>query len=539
MNPSRIAVLICFKEGGLEKRPDLERLASFARTLDDVVMTESLDGALTPSDRDRIVEKLVLHRPDRAVFVGTSFWEIEPHCRELIVASGIAPGMVEVINLGWPLDSAPRGSSSDANARTLLRMAIAKCQLLSPSILVRTDILRSAIVLGNGLGAAVVSFELVAQGFDVDVLLIGTEPIGLGVYAFPDEPSRLDAASKMASIRFSSRVRLHRHCEILSVKGSAGDFEITFKGADGSEGVKGGVIVLAQEPDLVGNWQGDLSVITNSALRDMINANLTFPKVIVFIGGSIEKDSCPAKGTTATIENALVIKKKRPETQVYVLARDIDAPGVFEKTYQTAQRSGVMFVRGDFSYHFLPEDPGRLIIHDPVVGEVSIRPGLVVRDVVFDLRSNSHLIRKLGLRSNDDGTVQGLSTRLHAGETTKEGVFICRGLGASVLASDNISEASAVASSVSELLSKAFLEHGAEVAFVDKEKCSACLACVRICPYDAPLIGEKGKAEIQITICQGCGMCVSLCPSKAIDQRRWIDAQLSAEIMTASKGEKE
>jgi heterodisulfide reductase subunit A-like polyferredoxin len=131
--------------------------------------------------------------------------------------------------------------------------------------------------------------------------------------------------------------------------------------------------------------------------------------------------------------------------------------------------------------------------------------------------------------------VKGLSTRLHAGETVKEGVFVCQGLNASVLASDNISEACAVASSVSELLSRSFLEHGAEVAFVDKEKCSACLACVRICPYDAPLIGEKGKAEIQVASCQGCGICVSLCPSKAIDQWRWSDANLSAEITTASK----
>jgi heterodisulfide reductase subunit A len=114
---------------------------------------------------------------------------------------------------------------------------------------------------------------------------------------------------------------------------------------------------------------------------------------------------------------------------------------------------------------------------------------------------------------------------------------VCQGLNASLLASDNISEACAVSSSVSELLSRSFLEHGAEVAFVDKEKCSACLACVRICPYDAPLLDEKGKAEIQVAICQGCGMCVSLCPSKAIDQMRWTDAQLSAEIAIASKGE--
>jgi heterodisulfide reductase subunit A-like polyferredoxin len=159
-----------------------------------------------------------------------------------------------------------------------------------------------------------------------------------------------------------------------------------------------------------------------------------------------------------------------------------------------------------------------------------------VREAAFDVRSNSGLAKKLGLRIGDDGLVLGISSRLHAGETPREGIFVCHGLGTSVLASDNVSEALAVASTVSELLSKKFLEHGAEVALVDKEKCSACLACVRICPYDAPLIGDKGKAEIQVTRCQACGMCVSLCPSKAIDQRNWTDAQLSAQIAIASKG---
>jgi heterodisulfide reductase subunit A len=406
-----------------------------------------------------------------------------------------------------------------------------------PPVLVRTDVIRSAIVLGNGLSAATVSLELAAQGFDVDLLLIGEGLVEPALYAFADERGRQDAITRIASIHSSPHIRSHHDCEISSVKGHAGDFEITFNEGGRSRCVKGGAIVLAHEPDLVDGKTGESSVVTNNSLRGMIDANGTIPNVVVFIEGSDAKGSCPSQGTTASIENALAIKKRRPEAQVYVLVRDIDAPGTFERTYQMAQRKGVVFVRGELSYRPSPDDPGSLIINDPVVGEIRVRPDLIVREATFDIQSNSHLARKLGLRSSDNGMVQGFSARLHAGETTKEGVFVCQGLNASLLASDNISEACAVASSVSELLSKSFLEHGAEVAFVDKEKCSACLACVRICPYDAPLLDEKGKAEIQVAICQGCGICVSLCPSKAIDQKRWTDAQLSAETSIVSKGE--
>jgi heterodisulfide reductase subunit A len=407
---------------------------------------------------------------------------------------------------------------------------------MTPPLLVRTDVIRRAIVLGNGLGAATVSLELAAQGFDIDVLLTGEVLVEPAMYAFPDERARRDVIAKMASIHSSSHIRLQSNCEISLVKGFAGDFEISFNEAGANRSVRGGAIVLAQEPDLVDEGSGGVSVVTNNSLRGMIDTD-AIPNVVVFIEGSKTNGSCPAQGTTASIENALAIKKRRPELQVYVLARDIDAPGSFERIYQMAQRSGVVFVRGDLSYRFLPDDPGSLIIKDPVAGEIRVRPDLIVREAAFDVRSNSHLARKLRLRSSDQGMVQSLSCRSHAGETTREGIFVCHGINASLLASDNISEACAVASSVSELLSKSFLEHGAEVAFVDKEKCSACLACVRICPYDAPLIGEKGKAEIQVASCQGCGMCVSLCPSKAIDQMGWSDAQLSAEVTIASKGE--
>jgi heterodisulfide reductase subunit A-like polyferredoxin len=348
-----------------------------------------------------------------------------------------------------------------------------------PPALVRTKVVKRAAVLGNGLSATLISLELAGQGYDVDILLPAEKPADPSLYAFPDDDGRNDAAAKMKSIGSSPSIRMHRDCEVLSLNGSAGDFEITFTEANGNGIIKGGAVVLAQDPVLVG---GDLgaSVVSNSELRGKIEGDAPIPNVVVFIEGSIAVGSCPAQGTTASIENVLAIKKKRPETQVYILARDISAPGAFERTYQIAQEKGVIFFRGDFSYRFEKGEPGSLIIRDPVVGEVKIRPDLIVRDEVFDLSANSNLARKLGLSLGREGQALGFSTRLHAGETIREGVFVCHGLGASILASDNISEAYAVASSVSEMLSKDFLEHGAEVAFVDKEKCSACLACVRI-----------------------------------------------------------
>lgn len=55
---------------------------------------------------------------------------------------------------------------------------------------------------------------------------------------------------------------------------------------------------------------------------------------------------------------------------------------------------------------------------------------------------------------------------------------------------------------------------GAEVI---EEKCTTCLTCVRVCPYEAPYIEDGEFKGIDIFQCQACGMCPSYCPAKAIE----------------------
>lgn len=51
-------------------------------------------------------------------------------------------------------------------------------------------------------------------------------------------------------------------------------------------------------------------------------------------------------------------------------------------------------------------------------------------------------------------------------------------------------------------------------AIVDKETCTACGACVEVCPVEA--IVMKEKADINPETCIECGVCVDECPVDAI-----------------------
>ena len=51
-------------------------------------------------------------------------------------------------------------------------------------------------------------------------------------------------------------------------------------------------------------------------------------------------------------------------------------------------------------------------------------------------------------------------------------------------------------------------------AVVDQKKCMACLTCLRICPYGAPVV--EAYSTIRPEYCQACGLCAPECPAQAI-----------------------
>ncbi len=74
---------------------------------------------------------------------------------------------------------------------------------------------------------------------------------------------------------------------------------------------------------------------------------------------------------------------------------------------------------------------------------------------------------------------------------------------------------------------------GAEVMV---DKCAACLTCLRVCPFDIPVVTDV--ARIESDKCQACGMCIAACPANAIVPRgrdiRSIAAQAEAALADGS-----
>ena len=118
-----------------------------------------------------------------------------------------------------------------------------------------------------------------------------------------------------------------------------------------------------------------------------------------------------------------------------------------------------------------------------------------------------------------------------------EGIFVAGAAHYPKSLDESIVQAQAATARAAAILSHETLRAGGVVAVVEAEKCTGCLTCVRVCPYNVPVIdptrsgagGIMGAAQIEIAACQGCGTCVAECPAKAIQLMHYRDEQVLAE----------
>ena len=88
------------------------------------------------------------------------------------------------------------------------------------------------------------------------------------------------------------------------------------------------------------------------------------------------------------------------------------------------------------------------------------------------------------------------------------------------------------------MLSRETLTAGGRIAVVDEGMCTGCLTCLRICPFNVPVMKSDrmgvgsilGTAYIEPAICQGCGLCAAECPARAVQLMHYTDSQMGAKV---------
>ena len=365
----------------------------------------------------------------------------------------------------------------------------------------------------------------------------------------PASPGEL-LADLEARLAADPLVTLHLASELVASSGFMGNFASTLRDKDGRDSeIRHGVVVVATGGR---EYRGDEyglgsrpDIVTQQEFETRLAADETPDEVVMIQCVGPAEKYCGRICCTSALKNALVLKRRHPESRITILYKDIRTYGFKERLYTQAREAGILFVRYDDGRPPLVPavEPGeRLTVraHEPILGrELELAADLLVLSTpVVPHPAAGDVAVRLKVPFDMDGFFMEAHAKLRPMDFLSEGIFMAGMAHYPKLLEEAIVHARAAASRAATVLSRDTITTGGAVAAVDQEICVACLTCVRSCPFGAPRIAKDlagvgaiaGAAHIESALCQGCGLCVAACPAGAIDLRHFTDSQIMAKV---------
>ena len=327
-----------------------------------------------------------------------------------------------------------------------------------------------------------------------------------------------------------------------------GNFKTTLETNGQTEDIEHGVVVLATggaQLDPTEYMYGqDERVVTSLRMDRMFKENdpaLEEAQTVAFIQcvGSREPDRpyCSKVCCTHSVENALLIKERNPEAQVFILYRDIRTYAQRELLYHEARQKGVVFVRYDVEDKPRVEKDGdrlKLTVKDHVLGrDLVIRPDLLCLASAITSYRDEDLAQAYKVPLDDDGWLVEAHPKLRPVDFATDGVFVCGLAHYPKPIEESIAQAQAAAARATTVLASGQIMVGGSVATINPARCVGCGLCVEICPYSAIDLDDNQKAVVNEALCKGCGTCAAACRSGAPTLKGFTNAEIFAMIESA------
>ncbi|MEJ2735266.1 MAG: FAD-dependent oxidoreductase, partial [Anaerolineae bacterium] len=388
--PPRIGVFICHCGHNIAGYLDVAALVEAAQALPNVAVVR--DSLFTCSDAGLAEIRSVIaeHNLNRVVVASCTPRTHEPLFQTTCEEAGLNRYLFEFVNIrdqcSWV--HMQEGDRATQKAKDLIRMGVAKASLLEPLEEKELAVQPAAAVIGGGIAGMTAALSLAQRGFAVT--LVEREPALGGVLRHLDKlyPTRADAQELVD--RYVADVNDNPHIEVLTstqvrnVQGYIGSYELLVHSKEYGMDlpIQAGVIVVAtgaEEFKPVGmyGYDDDPRVITQQELEQLLVAKpdqSLFPDtptttstvvMIQCVGARDETHAyCGRTCCLTAMKNAMLLKERDPQTEVYVLYRDIEVHGThFEDYYAQARDLGVIFTR------YTPDSPpevaeGRVIVYD-------------------------------------------------------------------------------------------------------------------------------------------------------------------------------
>jgi heterodisulfide reductase subunit A len=550
----RIGVFVCncgINIGGIVRVPEV---AETARTLPGVVYVEENLFTCSQDTQDKMTAVIREKGLNRVVVAACTPRTHEALFQETLINAGLNKYLIEMANIrnqdSWVHAHDP--DAATAKAIDLVRMAVAKAFLAGPLRETDLPVNSSALVVGGGVAGLTAALSLARQGYPVH-LVEKSEALGGNACSLNKTYKGEDIAGFVADlirqVETEPHLTVHLGTTVSGVDGFVGNFESTLSNGGLQESLDHGVAILAtgaKEDKPQEYLYGEhAAVITQLEMDGLLRRNdlwINRAGDVVFIqcvGSRNEAHPyCSKVCCTHSIKNALELKKRNPETNVYILYRDIRTYGEREDLYQEARSRGVLFFRYDPDEKPAVTAEGKCVavrFKDPILGRrLSVNADILCLAAAIVPHEDLSLSRFFKIPVDSDGWLLEAHQKLRPVEFATEGVFLC-GMGHYPKAiEESIAQAQAAAAKAVTILARDNIMVGGIVARIEPELCSGCLGCINVCPYAAITFNvEKNIAEVNQALCKGCGACAAACPSEAPVLMGFSNKQLYAQIKSA------
>jgi heterodisulfide reductase subunit A len=550
----RIGVFVCdcgFEIGGVL---NVAHLLDAVRTRPDVVVAEAVGYGCSSESMAKIEAMITKNNLNRVVIGGCSPRTHEAKFQDLLRRVGLNRYLVEMVNLRdqntWAHMAEPE--KAQEKAVKLLKVGIAGVRTNHPLRDHTLPMSQKALVVGGGITGMTAALKLADQG--VKTYLVERAPSlgGLarslrstieGEAVAPFVQNLVEQVTAHPDIQVLTRSVIVDHSGMpgLFKTGIQTGVRMTYMQIDH------GVTILAtgaaaNRPALYGLGTLD-NVMTqldmDTLLADDTEKIKTMDQVVMIqCVGSREPDNpnCSRICCQAAVKNALKIKDISPDTEVFVLYRDMRTYGFLEDYYRKARDLGVKFIRFSLENRLeVREEDGALVVrtHDYVLNsDIDIDADCVVLStgLIADDENTEDLALMFHLPRTEDHYFLEDHVKLRPVDMAQRGFFLAGTAHSPKVIKECITQAQAAAGRAQTLLSKKEINLGACVAVVDDKKCASCLICVRVCPFDVPFINADGVSQIDADKCHGCGVCAGECPAKAIQLLAYEDDQILAKL---------
>ena len=562
----RIGVFVCRCGVNIASVVNVPEVRDYARGLPNVAHVADNMFTCSQDTQKLIVDAIKEHRLNRIVVAACTPRTHEQLFQETIREAGLNPYLFEFANIrdqdSWVHQAEPEKAT--AKAKDLIRMAVAKAALLDPIEKLQVPLTQSALVIGGGVAGMNAALNLADQGFKTCLI---EEKESLGGHAlklrktWKGEDIRAYIEELKGKVLGNGNIEVLTGAKLLAVEGFVGQFTSTVQVNGENREIRHGVSILATgahslEPreylygqtERVTRWHELDKLFEDDPKR------LDSAEAIAFIQcvGSREPERpyCSKICCTSSVQQAIDLKEKKPDLNVYILYRDIRTYGRREDLYTRARELGVLFIRYNADEKPVVEkvtaggkEKLRIRVRDHVLERpVEISVDYLNLATAIIPRGLDELARFFKVPLNQDGFFLEAHMKLRPVDFATDGVFVAGLAHYPKPIDESIAQAQAAAARAGSILAKPYVEVEPIASVVDQELCIGCGMCEANCAFGAirlhEIAGKGYRAETVSASCKGCGVCAAGCPQKAIDMKHFRDCQISAAIHAGGAGSK-